>query len=260
MITFDSGGGLGNRIFQYVAARLLAEKLGFNLESPCTVANVLTPTIPAPGERHSDHRTDIIETLDTEDILKTDYGNRHIHLQGYWQIPHYYIDNRDKVVGYFEEKGLGPDGTDKENIVMHVRLGDYKIYGPKGNVLNPKYYVDCLSREKFNRLFVVTDEPDDEYFSVFERYRPIFSRGSIKKDFWFLTEFDRIIIGNSSFSWWAAFLSNASKIYTPKCWIRNSNDISHELQIINNGRCDGIQMEADFIDYNVDPKDVFYHE
>lgn len=257
MITFDSGGGLGNRIFQYVSARFLAEKLGFELATEAQLKGVLTPAPLPSGKKYTNNRLHVVETIDTENILKKEWERRHIHLQGYWQIPEYYIPNRDKILEYFIEKA--PDKTDTKNIVMHVRLGDYKVYGPKGNVLDPKYYLDCLERENFNDLFIVTDEPDDEYFETFSKYNPVFTRGSLRTDFRFITEFDKIIIGNSTFSWWAAFLSNATRIYTPKCWIRNSNDISHELQIINNGKCDGIQMEAGFRDY-INPQNVFFHD
>jgi hypothetical protein len=248
MITFDSGGGLGNRIFQYVSARLLAEKLGYSLNTDCPVRNVLTPTDTMPGKVYKNDMLHTIETLDTGNIFKKEWGKRHLHFQGYWQDPNYYISERKKIVDYFEEKAT--ESPDKENIVMHVRLGDYKTYGPGGTVLNNKYYFDCLKREKFKRIFIVTDSPDDEYLLAFEKFNPIIMRGHKKSDFWFLTEFDRIIIANSSFSWWAAFLSNATKIYTPKCWIRNSTDIRHELQNINNGKCEGIQMDAGFLDYD----------
>lgn len=250
MITFDSGGGLGNQIFQYVAARLLAEHLGYYLETRCppTVVNVLNPTEPKEGNKHLNDRIHIIEQINSGNILDRPFCNRHIHLQGYWQDHFLYSSNRDKILGYFNEKA--DDYPDEENIVMHVRLGDYKIFGPNGNVLDPNYYHHCLEHEKFKRLFIVTDQPNDEYFVNFLPYNPIFTRGGLKEDFWFIAGFSRIIIANSTFSWWSAFLSNAEKIYTPKCWIRNSTDIVHELQNINNGKCEGIQMDAGFKDYN----------
>lgn len=248
MITFDHGGGLGNRIFQYVSARLLAEKLGYSLESPCPVKNVLDPSPTKSGCVYRNDRIHVVENTENGNILEAEWGKRHIHLQGYWQIPEMYIKNREKVLVYFREKTT--EYTDKRNIVMHVRLGDYKVFGPKGNVIDPKYYHDCLEREQFDRLFIVTDSSNDEYLKAFESYKPTIISVSEKHDFWAITEFDRIIIGNSTFSWWAAFLSNATKIYTPGCWIRNSIDIKHDLYKINNGKCEGIVMDAGFKDYN----------
>jgi len=262
MITFESGGGLGNQIFQYVVARLLAERLGYKLgtECPMKVRDVLNPTSPEPGACYTNDLMHIVEDVNTEDLFERDYGgNRHIHLEGFWQEAGYYLPNRDRILGYFKEKAMEKTITD--SIVMHVRLGDYKIYGPKGNVLDPQYYLDCLKREKFNTLAIVTDQPGDPYFEIFSQFNPVYINGRIEEDFWFITGFDRIIMANSSFSWWAAFLSNATKIYVPKCWIRNSDDLRHDLITINNGKCDGTIMEAGFKDYeNVDPSTVFFHE
>jgi hypothetical protein len=248
MVTFDPGGGLGNRIFQYVVARLLAEKLGFSLNTGIDLNGVLTPTPTLPGEVYNNGRMHIVENEKTENIMTKKWGKHHIHLQGFWQNANYYLPHREKILGYFKERAVAK--TDKKNIVIHVRLGDYKIFGLHGNVLDPQYYFDCFSHENFERLFVVTDEPEDSYFDDFAKYAPIFSRGSIKRDFWFLTEFDRIIMGNSTFSWWAAFLSNATKIYTPKCWIRNSPDLYHELHVIDNGKCENIQVDAGYRDFD----------
>jgi len=165
---------------------------------------------------------------------------RHYHLNGYWQESHYYLPHREQILGFFNEKAT--THLDTDNIIMHVRLDDYKKFGKRGTVLDPQYYVDCLEREDFDELFIITDASGDDYFKAFDRYNPIYANGSEKQDFWFMTQFDRIICGNSSFSWWAAFLSNASKVYMPECWIRNSYNIRHHLPF-------GILMKAGFIDY-----------
>lgn len=247
MVTFNFGGGLGNRLFQYVFARMLSENTGLRLVTPCPEDNVLTATKHTRGTICKNDRVDINETIDTCNILERPWSNRHIHLCGYWQEHLYYLKSRNRILSYFNERAT--KDTDKDNLVMHVRLTDYKTFGNKGSVLHPDYYHSCIKKEKYNRLFIVTDDDRDSYLDEFRKYRPIVVSNDEKSDFWFLTEFDRMIIGNSTFSWWAAFLSNAKKIYTPKCWIRNSVDIRHSLQVIDNGRCKGIQVPAGFIDY-----------
>lgn len=248
MVTCEFGGGLGNRIFQYVSARLLAEILGYSFESGCPLDNVLTPTIPATGKKYTQNKIHIIENNDNSNVFIAKWQKQHIHLQGYFQVADYYIPYRDKIIGFFNEQATKT--PDNENIVIHIRLNDYKIFGEKGNVLNPKYYLDCLKRESFNRLFIVTDSPNDSYLDNFKSFNPIVSRGNLINDFWLITEFSRMIIANSTFSWWAAFLSNANKIYTPKCWVRDSNDIPHNLHMIDNGGCECIPVDTEHIDYD----------
>lgn len=70
MITFEIGGGLGNRLFQYVFARLLAEKLGFSLETRCSFEGVITPTEPKQGKIFTNNKQHIVETNKTEDLFE----------------------------------------------------------------------------------------------------------------------------------------------------------------------------------------------
>jgi len=246
-LSYDSGGQLGNRLFQYVLARLLANRIGFRLYPQYEYNDTITATQINEGEPHSIERVTIIESLETGNMLANKYEQKNLHLQGYWQEAEYYLDNREEVLSFFNEKA--PTVLDKDNIVMHVRLNDYKKFGVNGTVIDPKYYHDCLKREKFDNLFIVTDAPDDDYFREFDYLNPIFNQGSEREDFWYMTEFDRIIMGNSTFSWWAAFMSNASVIYSPECWIRNSGDINHSLQNVSNGKTTAILVPAGFKEY-----------
>ena len=247
MITYNSGGRLGNRLFQYTVARLLAENLGYALSPQYSYNATLTPTHLVPGEVYENDEVFIRETAGMDCLFDMKFEKRKYRLSGYWQDSKYYLPNRDRVVEFFNEKATTE--TNQNDIVMHVRLDDYKQFGKGGTVLHPSYYKDALANETFECLHVVTDAPYDEYFSALREHAPIFHLGDEKEDFWFMTKFSRIICGNSTFSWWAAFLSNADKIYVPECWIRNSYDIDHRLDDITNGRCKGIKVPAGFLDY-----------
>ncbi len=243
MITFSNGGRLGNQLFQYVSARLLAELNGLRLNADYNGSDTLTPTIPDHGDLCENNSVAIEESKEIDNIFNREYEKRHYHLIGYWQNADYYLPHRDKILRYFEEKATLI--TNKKDIVMHVRLGDYKHFGKNGNVLHPDYYLNILKEEVFDNLYIVIDEIDEKYLSNFDCYNPIVISASEKHDFWFLTEFNKIIISNSTFAWWSAFLSNASKIYTPDCWIRNCTDLTHNLTKIQNG----IVSKAGFLDY-----------
>jgi hypothetical protein len=187
----------------------------------------------------------IVERYDIGNILEKNYDLYRYHLQGFWQNAYaYYLPNRETILGYFVEKATKE--TNKNDIVMHVRLGDYKRFGPRGTVLDPKYYWDCLAKEQYADVYILTDEPHDPYIEQFRRKNFIVRENTSERDdFWFMAGFDRIVCGNSSYSWWAAFLSNATRIYTPSCWIRNSNEMYRDLQNIQNA----VIMPAGFKDY-----------
>ena len=51
--------------------------------------------------------------------------------------------------------------------------------------------------------------------STFRDYDVIYYRGSEIEDFKFIKQFNKIVMANSTFSWWASVLSEASEIYYP---------------------------------------------
>lgn len=245
MITYDQGGGFGNRMFQYVFARLVSEKLKLALKTQ--PSKDVTDVIGITGQQEYRYYEKIKHTINDQfsydNILKRDFEDCGYHLTGYWQHSEYYLKNRDLIKSFFLYSS--PVELDKKNIVAHIRLGDYKFYGKKGNALHPDYYLNILKKEKYDKLFIVTDEPEwKEYFDHFKgiNYEIVSDTNnadrianSTARDFYYMMKFDRVIIGNSSFSWWAAFLSNASKIYTPLCWIRYMSDAKCNLHLIQNG-------------------------
>jgi hypothetical protein len=57
---------------------------------------------------------------------------------------------------------------------------------------------------------------DDEIRRHLLPYDPIYLCGSAAEHFAWIQQFRRIVLSNSSFAWWAAFLSDAEEIYGPK--------------------------------------------
>ena len=69
---------------------------------------------------------------------------------------------------------------------------------------------------EFEDLYIVTDGLSDNFMRNFDVYNPKIISSSQSSDFRFLMSFDKIITSQSTFSWWAAFLSDASNIVAPK--------------------------------------------
>jgi hypothetical protein len=110
-----------------------------------------------------------------------------------------------------------------EDIVMHLRLTDYWWVRNQW-VISPAWYMNILRAEKYRNCYIVVEphETNKEYLKHFIGMRgvKIVTGGSAKEDFEFIRNFDRIICSNSTYCWWSAFLSEASKIYTFKPWVR----------------------------------------
>lgn len=100
----------------------------------------------------------------------------------------------------------------KDDLVINVRRREYRntIHSIKMN-----YYQNLLNTLKFDRLFISGDEFDEEVVQTFSKYNPIYYHISPIEDLKFIKSFNRIIMSNSTFTWWAAVLSDAKEIYCP---------------------------------------------
>jgi hypothetical protein len=98
--------------------------------------------------------------------------------------------------------------------------------------MNFDYYEKALSMAHYKRLYICTNAPLHPYIKNFERYNPIVVTdrdlnsylGVVPldetsklnmDDFGFMASFNKIIIAYSTYSWWAAYLSQATEIYAP---------------------------------------------
>lgn len=115
-------------------------------------------------------------------------------------------------------------------LVIHIRLGDYKIE-PDFGVLSNDYYIQAISNipsESYNKIWLFSDEPElaQNYFDdiLREKIRVIPEIDNSAASTLELMRYGHCyIIGNSTFSWWGAFLRyrGNAKIVAPKPWFKD---------------------------------------
>ena len=66
------------------------------------------------------------------------------------------------------------------------------------------------------RVYVCGTCIDGNVRAALEQYNPIFYDGTPLEHFSFIRRFNRIILSNSTFAWWAAYLSDATEIFAPR--------------------------------------------
>lgn len=222
MVTTMYHGRTGNNMFQYVFARLIAEHNDLEMVTQWPHQDFCKTTPHAPGrivEKPVEELRDLYHDEHGQEYFAMNLRHKRIVCNGFFQHPKYYDGNREKILTYFKlQEQLPVDG-----IVMHVRLTDYADKGLR-SVISPFWYLRILQQLKINikkkRLYIVTDEPGNQYFKHFLQYAPTVVSNGPASDFHFIRRFNTIICSNSSFCWWAAFLSNAEKIITFSRWIR----------------------------------------
>jgi len=239
-------GRLGNQLFQYVYLLYLKEKhkdktfffpnphhayltkyfdLGFyhNLTLGSKLYSGLTRVIP-----------DIIkfEPFYVENLFhpkERDFKDWTMHY-GYYQTDWYLkqlsgginIKIKDKWKKQFQE-AYGNIFNNYKTIVVHIRRTDYLNFQKRDISLPGEYFVERLKQIKdidSYKVFFVSDDLD--YVKKFFPAKPnyIFSNNNEITDFQIIQNADIAIISNSTFAWWAAYLSPKKNIvYAPKNWM-----------------------------------------
>ncbi len=127
----------------------------------------------------------------------------------------------------FDDK-YGQLFNNKKILAIHCRLGDYLVYnsetlGGTNIALPESYYLNALSLiSDLDQYHVIVVTDDIENFGSrlsFIKNKTVVSESEIM-DFQILMNADALIISNSTFSWWAAYLnSKKPPIFSPKFWL-----------------------------------------
>lgn len=112
---------------------------------------------------------------------------------------------------------------------VHIRRGDYLKFGQHFPTCPIHYFEFCMDevRQQFpgSQFLIFTDDPEwchgyfdkrDDIYIVSEKAENTLQREMA--EFVLMTSCDSFIISNSTFSWWAAFLSQSKNVYVPNKW------------------------------------------
>lgn len=110
-----------------------------------------------------------------------------------------------------------------KTVVVHIRRTDYLNYGKRDISLPMEYFkkrLDALGNIDDRLVYFVSD--DMPHVKGFFEQKPnyIYSSNNEIIDFQIIKNADTAIISNSSFAWWAAYLSEKKNtVYAPKNWL-----------------------------------------
>lgn len=205
MITIQYCGQTCNRLYQYVFARLLAEKWKMRLE--CEKPDpMFSKAVPISGNNSSDDWT-VCDDQNDEDIFEGE--PRALLSYGFHQKFQFYKRNKEQIRPW-----VAPDipPVPHNKVVVHIRRGDYFLHG---SVLNLGYYGKALREIGARRVYVVGPHIDGITREYLDGFDPIYSDYGYRYDYGLLLNAEIIVMSNSTFCWWAAWMSNAKRIYYP---------------------------------------------
>jgi hypothetical protein len=237
-------GRLGNQLFQLASTVGIAESNDMHWDFPPSIAS------SSAGQLFSiqgGFTKSINEISHHQEVTEVFYNvslpavpSRAISLAGYFQSLQYFENSLDSIRRLLREpsrdiqetvKRKVPSILSDKTVALHVRRGDYLTLNHIFNVLTPKYYQDALGTfDNVERVVIVSDDigwckenladiHDSVVFSPFT---------DELHDFVLLYLSKNVIIGNSSFSWWAAFLGRLhadvpkGPVVAPSPWFNES--------------------------------------
>lgn len=142
-------------------------------------------------------------------------------MRGYFQSWKYFSHCEDKI-RYYLEMEL-PERNDK--CALHVRRGDYLNFKGMFPILSETdYYLKAIKEYGSGQQFLIFSDDIEWCINHFKGPRFEFSIGRNElNDFALMQSCEHVIIANSSFSWWAAWLNKNpyKKIVAPEIYVLN---------------------------------------
>ena len=234
-------GRLGNQMFQYAATKGIASKISSDFMIP-NHREIFDDGI---GNRYTILLYDAFDKLDGKrgSLNTTDYisekgfafdsnlfnvsNNVDFSLWGFFQTEKYFKHIEDEIRKdfTFKDEILFPCKelieTVDNPIALHIRRGDFLTNSGNHPPLGLDYYEKALGQFDSNRTVVIFSD-DTKWCKeqkLFESDRFIVAENNHQfHDMCLMSMCDDFIIGNSTFSWWGAWLSNKGKVIAPKKW------------------------------------------
>tara|TARA_R100000951_G_scaffold83290_1_gene71051 strand:- start:12510 stop:13292 length:783 start_codon:yes stop_codon:yes gene_type:complete len=235
MIIANLKGGLGNQLFQiaagFAAAKRAGDKFAINYNLPHNLVQ---------GGKASRYRETLYKDIPATDAIPNGrWFEPHFHyapipssndqvIDGYFQSGKHFDDCAEEIKELFKFPQEIKDKVDrtletlreggKKIVTCHVRRGDYLIYSNIHPPTPPEYYENALEGLGDIHTLLCTDDIQSVE-KEFDMDRFVWANSPDElHDLYLLSQSDVVIMSNSSFAWWGAFLGIEKKVFAPSTW------------------------------------------
>lgn len=250
MIITSLNGRLGNQLFQYAFSICVSEKIKSNylIDDGTTKDDVRKyfkriSLFDYKFLRYflfltlNKKRYKIIhQSVNKSNNLSLNTIDNNLYFKGSFQSTDFFLGNdlilkpkfqlKSKYVKEFQLKFK--QLLQKKLLVIHYRIGDYKIFGNQElggiNLCLPDTYYENALKLIVNivdyKIIVVTDDLEAAKSKLPNTINKSFISDSEINDFQLIMNAHTVIISNSTFAWWGAYLNiNNAKVFAPEYWL-----------------------------------------
>lgn len=253
--------GLGNQLFMLFAgiSKAIDEKRDFTV-------------FPIHNTYRKYYFTNLLKSLlfkvapNTNNINQNDfYEEPYFHykeipnnkklIKGYFQSPKYFHHNRDKIIDILKiDQYKTKNKLNFKAIAMHFRFGDMSFQQGNHIILTPYYFINAIKKMKefildWNdyKIVIFAEKNDndlvDDYIEIinnnleepidFIKFYNIHHDVKDYEELFYMSSCEHFIIANSSYSWFAAYLSDNinKRVVYPCKWfgINLSHNITSDI-------------------------------
>lgn len=255
-------GHLGNNLFQYALGRILAEELGSALvcralpdtrgwgvveQMSGIVDHFVTHSAACadapqslPGDVHDGPQLRYVigekqnwsgHGINLPYLLRHGRGHR-IVLHGYFQRAEYYLPYRERIARWLTlpvDDQLPQLGA--HDVLVHLRQSLDMLMLDRA--IDMAFYVDTLRAMAPARVYVCGLGLGPAVRAALAPFEPVYLDLPALATLKLMTQVKRIVLANSTFSWWGAWLSQADEIIYPRVtrnfWSADRADIALEV-------------------------------
>lgn len=178
------------------------------------------------------------------------FTDKSCYYDGYWQDSRYYIDIKEELAECFTFKNpLNPNNQETLNhicscnsIGIHIRRGDYLKKARYRGICDVEYYTKAIKlvKEQISNPHFYFFSNDIEWckdnlmsLMADSEYSIVdWNKGEDSYiDMQLMSNCQSLIIANSSFSWWAAYLGyKKDLVIAPKTWFNTTPPLSIQME------------------------------
>ncbi|MBQ7209012.1 MAG: alpha-1,2-fucosyltransferase [Lentisphaeria bacterium] len=197
-------------------------------------------------------RHEIVQRHDGEFLPDVFQAGKDLYYEGYWQNQDYFSEIADRVRSVYRF----PDFTDDRNreayrditeagnsVCIHVRRGDYLASPMYRGICDEHYYAEAVKmicrRYEAPRFYIFSDDQDwcRSFFPTLcspngdITFVDWNSGQNSFRDMQLMSAAACMVIANSSFSWWAAWLNArpGKVVIAPRRWLNNAPENDRQL-------------------------------
>jgi hypothetical protein len=248
-------GGLGNQMFQIAHAVVQSKRFKVDVKFKPTSQTYLQGHT-ANKYINNIYRNIKFESFDNVDlVVPSGWGYREINpdpkysteFNGYFQSSKNFYGYNEIIKKLFSPtqefidkiKIKYPNIENTKNVIVHIRRGDYLKFPEIHPIIDVSYINYCLQKiEKYDTIYVVSDDKEWVRENIKMDRLIVVDGLDDYEELWLISLFNKIIMSNSTFSWWGAFLNqlDSPEIYIPNHWFgpkgeQNINDLYEESWI-----------------------------